>query len=77
MPARQACDQLLQIDALTRRAKHAEGCYLQIYKDLFEAPDPVQAYRQINVSQGWVGTRAACTMEPRSAVGGVPCSMHS
>eukprot|EP00879_Flechtneria_rotunda_P018717 GHRR01019642.1.p1 GENE.GHRR01019642.1~~GHRR01019642.1.p1 ORF type:complete len:312 (+),score=151.94 GHRR01019642.1:501-1436(+) len=32
-----------EIDALTRRAKHGEGAFLELYQQLFEAPDPAYA----------------------------------
>uniref|UniRef100_A0A383WP23 Protein CASP n=1 Tax=Tetradesmus obliquus TaxID=3088 RepID=A0A383WP23_TETOB len=32
-----------EIDALTRRAKHGESAFLDLYEQLFEAPDPAQA----------------------------------
>ncbi|GBF98384.1 hypothetical protein Rsub_10779 [Raphidocelis subcapitata] len=32
-----------EVDALTKRARHAEGAYLELYQELYEAPDPSPA----------------------------------
>lgn len=30
----------MQVDRLTKRAKHSESAYLEVYQSLYEAPDP-------------------------------------